>query len=76
MEAMQNNTVITDNTFKDINTEEVFQLGLKAWEKFEANSNFIEAKQYIAEAKRRGHELAGMYWDIICAFEDASVENG
>ncbi|MCL2821458.1 MAG: hypothetical protein FWD38_11655 [Oscillospiraceae bacterium] len=63
---------ITDETSDDV--EDIFQLGLKAWEGFEANTNFTKAKQYIGEAKRRGHELAGMYWDIICAFEDAAKE--
>ena len=59
---------------ENIDTDEVFHLGLKAWEGFTQSSDFEIAKKYIGEAKSRGHELAALYWDIICAFEDAIEE--
>jgi len=59
---------------KSGDVEAIFQLGLLSWENFGADLNFKNAKNYIGEAKRRGHSLADMYWDIICAFEDASIE--
>jgi len=64
-----------DNNFVCDDTEAVFQLGLKAWENFTTGSNFEKAKIYIGEAKQQGHPLAGMYWDIICAFEEANAES-
>jgi len=55
--------------------EHIFQLGLKAWENFEVEQDFSKAKKFIGEAKRKGHPLADMYWDIICAFEEVAVES-
>jgi len=61
-----------DEVCEDV--EIIFQRGLKAWENFEANKDFKEAKSYISEAKSKGHPLADMYWDIICAFEETNAD--
>ena len=62
-----------DEVSEDV--EVIFQRGLKAWENFEENKDFKEAKSYIGEAKSKGHPLADMYWDIICAFEEANADS-
>jgi TPR repeat protein len=55
--------------------EAIFQLGLIHWEKCKADSDFAKAKEMIGEAKSKGHPVADMYWDIICAFENAGTES-
>ena len=72
---MDNKSIHQNEDLENVETEEIFQLGLKAWEGFKQNSDFETAKKYIGEAKSRGHDLADMYWDIICAFEDAAKES-
>jgi len=67
----------TDNlveTASNDEAEEIFQLGLTAWENFAEGQSLEKAKALIGDAKSRGHELANMYWDIICAFEEAIEE--
>ena len=64
---------IADAASDDVDA--IFQLGLNAWENFEADQNFEKAKKYIGEAKLKGHPLADMYWDIICAFEEVALED-
>jgi len=54
--------------------EHIFQLGLEAWENFGADLNFSRAKDLFTEAKSKGHPLADMYFDIVCAFEEVAVE--
>jgi len=61
----------------------IFQLGLKYWEKFgedlesgAANkADFRKAMGLIREAKRKEHELADMYYAIICAFEETGLSD-
>jgi len=66
------NYSVEDIVSEDV--EAIFQLGLKAWENFDAEQDFEKAKKNIGEAKRKGHPLADMYWDIVCAFEEAHKE--
>jgi len=46
-------------------TEAIFQLGLMYWEGNDVEPDFEKAKNLIGAAKRKGHPVADMYWDII-----------
>jgi len=53
-----------------LDADDVFHLGLKHWENFETGQNLKKAKSLVGIAKHKGHPLAEMFWEIICAFEE------
>jgi TPR repeat protein len=56
--------------------EAIFHLALMYWEGQGVKSDIKKAKELIGSAKLKGHELSDMYWEIICAFDEAGEEMG